>query len=54
MNGIPEQNASLFFDRDCIAGFISMASDSIQAKKDKLDPSQIIYDCEYSGSSMWS
>ena len=37
----------LCFYRDRVAGFISMAADSIQAKKDKLDPSQIIDDCEY-------
>jgi GNAT superfamily N-acetyltransferase len=37
----------LCFYRDRVAGFISMAADSVQAKKDKLDPSQIIDDCEY-------
>ncbi len=37
----------LCFYRDRVAGFISMAADSVQAKKDKLDPSQIIGDCEY-------
>ncbi|MDD2836246.1 MAG: GNAT family N-acetyltransferase [Methanothrix sp.] len=37
----------LCFYRDRVAGFISMAADSVQIKKDKLDPSQIIDDCEY-------
>ncbi len=36
----------LCFYRDRIAGFISMAADSVQVKKDKLDPSQLIDDCE--------
>ncbi len=37
----------LCFYRDRIAGFISMAADSVQVKRDKLDPSQLIDDCEY-------
>lgn len=37
----------LCFYRDRVAGFISMASDSVLVKRDKLDPSQIIDDCEY-------
>ena len=37
----------LCFYRDRVAGFISMAADSVQAKKDKLDLSQISDDCEY-------
>jgi hypothetical protein len=37
----------LCFYKDRIAGFISMAADSVQVKKDKLDPSQFIDDCEY-------
>jgi hypothetical protein len=39
----------LCFYRDRVAGFISMVADSVQAKKDKLDPSQIIEGCEYPG-----
>jgi len=37
----------LCFYRDRVAGFISMAADSVQVKRDKLDPSQIIDECEY-------
>ncbi len=37
----------LCFYRDRVAGFISMAAASVQVKKDKLDPRQIIDDCEY-------
>ena len=37
----------LCFYRDRVAGFISMAADSVHAKKDKLDSSQIVDDCEY-------
>ncbi len=37
----------LCFHRDRIAGFITLAADSIRIEKDKLDSSQIIDGCEY-------
>jgi GNAT superfamily N-acetyltransferase len=37
----------LCFHRDRIAGFITLSADSIRIDKDRLDPSQIIDDCEY-------
>jgi GNAT superfamily N-acetyltransferase len=51
-DALQEQNeflskTHLCFYRDRIAGFISMSADSVQVKRDKLDPSQIIDDCEY-------
>ncbi|MHC1688178.1 MAG: GNAT family N-acetyltransferase [Methanothrix sp.] len=51
-DALEEQNeflskTHLCFYRDRVAGFISMAADSVQVKRDKLDPSQIIDECEY-------
>jgi len=37
----------LCFYRDRVAGFISMAADSVQVNKDKLDPCQVVNDCGY-------
>jgi GNAT superfamily N-acetyltransferase len=37
----------LCFYKDHIAGFITLAADSIRLDKDKLDPSQRIDDCDY-------
>jgi GNAT superfamily N-acetyltransferase len=37
----------LCFYKNHVAGFITLAADSIRVKKDKLDGSQIIEDCEY-------
>jgi GNAT superfamily N-acetyltransferase len=37
----------LCFHRDKIAGFITLAADSIRIDRDKLDNSQIIDDCDY-------
>lgn len=37
----------LCFHRDKIAGFITLAADSIRIDRDKLDASQIIDDCDY-------
>lgn len=51
-DALEEQNeflskTHLCFYRDRVAGFISMAADSVQVKRDKLDQSQIIDECEY-------
>lgn len=51
-DALQEQNeflskTHLCFYRDRVADFVSMAADSVQVKKDKLDPGQIIDDCEY-------
>jgi len=45
--GLLLSKTQLCFHRDRLAGFITLAADSIRIYKDKLDPSQIIDDCEY-------
>jgi GNAT superfamily N-acetyltransferase len=37
----------LCLHKDRIAGFITLSADSIRIDKDKLDPGQVIDDCEY-------
>ena len=37
----------LCFYKDRVAGFITLAADSIRIDRDKLDPSQIIDECDY-------
>jgi len=37
----------LCFHKDRIAGFMALAADSIRIDRDKLDPSQIIDECDY-------